>query len=90
MRSLCKLGWRAEIRPATVNPDLAGARRLPNLAKRVRLIDLNPFAEVELLEDRKRRPRPHILTFDGQAKLLVAARPHLRLLVVWITETDRW
>jgi integrase len=40
-----------------------------------------------LLEERKQRRRPHILTFDEQAKLLVAARPHLRLLVVLITET---
>ena len=80
----------SRIRSATVNRDLASARRLPNLAKKLRLIGLNPFADVELLEERKRRPRPHILTFDGQAKLRVAARPHLRLLVVWIAETDRW
>src|SRR5580704_6852692 len=75
------------IRSATVNRDLAVARRLLNLAKKRRLIGLNPFAEVELLEERKERRRPHILTFDEQAKLLAAARPHLRLLVVLITET---
>jgi integrase len=75
------------IRSATVNRDLAVARRLLNLAKKQRLIGLNPFGEVELLEERKQRRRPHILTFDEQAKLLVAARPHLRLLVVLITET---
>jgi len=75
------------IRSATVNRDLAVARRLLNLAKKQRLIGLNPFADVELLEERKQRRRPHILTFDEQAKLLVAARPHLRLLIVLITET---
>jgi integrase len=75
------------IRSATVNRDLAVARRLLNLAKKQRLIGLNPFGEVELLEERKQRRRPHILTFDEQAKLLGAARRRLRLLVVLITET---
>jgi integrase len=75
------------IRSATVNRDLAVLRRLLNMAKRQRLIGLNPFAEVELLEERKQRRRPHILAFGEQAKLLAAARPHLRLLVVLITET---
>jgi integrase len=75
------------IRTATVNRDLAVLRRLLNTAKRQRLIGLNPFGEVDLLEERKQRRRPHILTFDEQAKLLVAARPYLRLLIVLITET---
>ena len=37
------------VRSSTVNRDLATCRRLLNLAKKQRLIGLNPFAEVELL-----------------------------------------
>jgi integrase len=58
-----------------------------NLAKKRRLIGQNPFGEVEFLDERKLRRRPHILTFDEQIQLLAAARSHLRLLVVLITET---
>jgi integrase len=75
------------VKSATVNRDLAVLRRMLNLAKKRRLIGQNPFGEVEFLDERKLRRRPHILTFDEQTKLLAVARSHLRLLVVLITET---
>ena len=75
------------MKSATVNRDLAVLRRMLNLAKKRRLIGQNPFAEVEFLEERQLRRLPHILRFDEQARLLAVARPHLRMLIVLITET---
>ena len=75
------------VRAATVNRDLAALRRMLRLAQRQRLIGQNPFAEVEFLEERKQRRQPHILTFREQELLLAVAPPHLRALIVLITET---
>ena len=47
--------------PATVNRDLAVLRRMFRLAERKRYIARTPFAEVELLEERSIRRRPHIV-----------------------------
>src|ERR1700676_372189 len=73
--------------PATVNRNLSVLRRMLTLAARQRLISRNPFAEVELLEELKHRRRPHILTWEEQNKLLAVATPHLRALIVLLTET---
>ena len=75
------------VKPATVNRDLSVLRRMLSLACRQRLIARNPFVEVELLEERKARRQPHILTPEEQTKLLPVATPHLRALIVLITET---
>jgi integrase len=75
------------VRGATVNRDLAVLRRMLTLAKKRRLIGQNPFGEVEFLEERKQRRQPHILTFEEQERLVAAAAPRLRVLVVLLTET---
>jgi integrase len=77
----------AGVKPATVNRNLSALRRMLTLATRQRFIARNPFAEVELLEELKYRRRPHILTWAEQNKILAVATPHLRALVVLLTET---
>jgi integrase len=75
-----------KVRAATVNRDLAVLRRMLKIAKNRRLITINPFDEVEMLEERKERRQPHILSFDEERKLLSAAADHIRVLVVLILE----
>ena len=75
------------IKPATVNRDLSTLRRMLNLAARQRLIARNPFTQVELLEEAKARRRPYVLSYEDQTKLLAVATPHLRCLIVLLTET---
>jgi integrase len=75
------------VRCATVNRDLSVFRRMLTLASRQRLIARNPFESVELLEERKTRRQPHILTFEEERKLLAVATPHLRALIVLIVNT---
>ena len=57
------------------------------LAERKRLIDESPFRDVDFLEERKQRRRPHILTFEEEDRVLAAAAPHIRALAVLILET---
>jgi integrase len=57
------------------------------LARRRRYICESPFADVEFLEERKQRRRPHILTFEEEDRVLSAAPPHIRTLAVLILET---
>jgi integrase len=75
------------VKPATVNRNLSVLRRMLTLAARQRLISRNPFAEVQLLEERQHRRRPHIVTWEEQNKLLAVATPHLRALIILLTET---
>jgi integrase len=75
------------VRAATVNRDLAVLHRMMKLAERKRLINESPFPEVEFLEERKQRRRPHILTFEEEDRILNAAAPHIRALAVLILET---
>ncbi len=75
------------VKAATVNRDLSVLRRMLTLAARQRLIARNPFSEVELLEERKARRRPHILSYEDQNKLVAVATPHLRALIFLLTET---
>jgi integrase len=74
------------VRTATVNRDLAVLHRMMKLAKRKMFIHESPFRDIEFLEERKQRRRPHILTFD-EDRLLAAAAPHIRALAVLILET---
>jgi integrase len=76
-----------EVRAATVNRDLAVLRRMLRIAERKRLITSSPFREVEMLEERKERRQPHILTFKEEAKLLAVAPDLIRVLVILILET---
>jgi integrase len=73
--------------PPHLNRDLSVLRRMLTLAARQRLIARNPFSEVELLEERKTRRRPHILSYEDQNKLMAVVTPHLRALIVLLTET---
>jgi integrase len=57
------------------------------IAERKRLIMSNPFREVEMLEERKERRQPHILTFDEEKRLLAAASEHIQVLAILILET---
>jgi integrase len=75
------------ITSAGCNRDLAVLRRLLNLAERQRLIARNPFSQVDMLDERKTRKQPHILTFEEQAKLLTVATPHLRCMIALLVET---
>ena len=73
--------------PAGCNRDLAVLRHLLNLAERQRLIARNPFTQVDMLEEESSRRSPTIVSFEDQRKILEHATPHLRLLVVLLTET---
>jgi integrase len=78
---------RAKVRAATVNRDLAVLRRMLKIAAKRRQLPANAFFDVEMLEERKERRQPHILTFQEEKKLLMAAPDHIRLLVILILET---
>jgi integrase len=78
---------RAKVRTATVNRDLAVLRRMLGIAERKRLIRSAPFREIEMLEERKERRQPHILTFDEENRLLATAEEHIRVLAILILET---
>lgn len=73
--------------PATVNRDLAVLRRMLKLAERRRFIARSPFAEVEFLEERSTRRKPHIVTFTEENRILAVASPHIRVLTVLILQT---
>jgi integrase len=73
--------------PAGCNRDLAVLRHLLNLAERQRLIARNPFTQVDMLNERKTRKQPHIVTYAEQDKLLAHAERHLRTLIILLTET---
>ena len=44
-------------------------------------------AVIEMLEERKARRQPHILTFEEEARLLGSAPDHIRLLSILILGT---
>jgi integrase len=75
------------IRTATVNRDLAVLHRMMKLAERKMFISDSPFRDVDFLEERKQRRRPHILTFEEEDRVLAAAASHIRALAVLILET---
>ncbi|MGC1452217.1 MAG: tyrosine-type recombinase/integrase [Candidatus Sulfotelmatobacter sp.] len=77
----------AGVRTATINRDLAVLRRMMKLAERKLLINESPFRDVDFLEERKQRRRPHILTFEEEDRVLAVAAPHIRALAVLILET---
>jgi len=75
------------VRTATINRDLAVLHRMMKLAERKLLVSESPFRDVDFLEERKERRRPHILTFEEEDRVLAAAVPHIRALAVLILET---
>jgi len=77
----------SKIRAATVNRDLAVLRRMLKVAAKRRLVASSAFREVEMLEERKERRLPHILTFDEEKRLLATAPDHIHVLVTLILET---
>jgi integrase len=76
------------VRSATVNRDLAVLRRMLRLAERKRFITRSPFIEVEMLEERKQRRQPHILSYEDEQKLLATALPQIRAVVTIMLETE--
>jgi integrase len=77
----------AKVRAATVNRDFAVLRRMLRIAEIKRFLTHSPFREVEMLEERKERRRPHILTFAEEEKLLAVASDNIRALAILILET---
>lgn len=77
----------ATVRTATVNRDFAVLRQMLNIAERKRLIAFNPFREVEMLEERKERRQPHILTVPEEQRLLAVAPDIIHVLVILILDT---
>jgi integrase len=75
----------SEVRSATVNRDLAVLRRMLKLATQQHFIAEIPF--IGFLEEKKSRRLPHVLTWVEQERLLAAAPPRIRILVVLGTET---
>jgi integrase len=77
------------VSPASVNRDLATARLFLKQAARQRFIAKSPFADdgIDSLEERKTRRRPRIITYEEEARLLGAASPQLRVLVLLLLET---
>jgi integrase len=80
---------KEEVSPASVNRDLATARLFLKQAARQRFIARSPFVDdqIDFLEERKSRRRPRIITFQEEQRLLGAASPLLRALVVLLLET---
>jgi len=76
-----------EVRAATVNRDLAVLRQMLKIAERRRFINATPFREVEMLEERKERKQPHIVTYAEEEKLLSVAPDHIRVLAILILDT---
>jgi integrase len=77
----------SKVRAATVNRDLAVMRQMLRIAERKRLIPFNPFGEVEMLEERKGRRQPHILTVAEEQRLLAVAPDLIRVLAILILDT---
>jgi integrase len=73
------------VRGATINRDLAVLRRMLRIAERRRFIMVSPF--LEMLEERKERRQPHILTFAEEEKLLAVSPEHIRVLAILLLET---
>src|SRR5207244_2744819 len=80
---------KEEVSTATINRDLATARLFLKQAARQRFIARSPFADdqIDFLEESNSRRRPRIITFQEEQKLLGAATPLLRALIVLLLET---
>jgi integrase len=77
----------SKIRAATVNRDLAVLRRMLRIAERRRLITATPFRDVEMLEERKERRLPHILTYAEEEEFLAVAPDFICVLAILILDT---
>jgi integrase len=74
------------VQSSTINRDLRVLRRMLRVAERRKLIPRNSSVEIEFLK--QQAPwLPHIVTFEEEEKLLAAAVPYLRVLIVLILET---
>lgn len=82
-------GSNKYVSPGTVNRDLAVLRRMMNLAVKRGYLESSPFSKVDLLEERRCRRQPHILTFEEQSEFMKAASesPLISVLVFLLTET---
>jgi len=74
------------VQPATINHDLRVLRRMLRIAERRQLIPRNSSVDIEFLRQQAPRP-PHIVTFDEEEKLIAAAVPYLRVLIILILES---
>jgi integrase len=57
------------------------------IASRRRLVSTDVLTAIVMLEEKKERREPHILTFDEEDRLLAAAPDYLRVLIILILET---
>lgn len=72
--------------PESPNHDLRVLRRMMRLAERKQLIPRNSSVNIEFLKQQAPSP-PHIVTFDEEEKLIAAAVPYLRVLIILILES---
>ena len=72
---------------ATINRDRAFLHRLLQLCKKRRFIARNPCSDIEPLHERKFRRIARPLTFFEEQRLVAAAKPFLRTLIVLLVET---
>src|SRR5438552_18311619 len=70
--SLAREFPRNRISPRPFPNKLAVLRRMMKLAERKMLISESPFRDVEFLEEREQRSRPHIITFEEEDRLIAA------------------
>lgn len=70
---------------ATVNRDLQAFRHILNWAVDEGFLAANPLVRLRLVPER-RQPRP-VLSLEDESKLLDAAAPHLRLIIVTALDT---
>lgn len=74
-----------QIKPATVNRELAALRAIFNLAIKHKLVSENPVKGVRFLPEDNEQMR--VLSYDEEAKYLAAATPRLREIAVLILNT---
>jgi integrase len=76
----------AGVGPATVNRDLVPLRKMLRFAQKRRFIVRSPFVDVESLEEKSIRRKPHIVTYSEEERILALADPHISALAVLILE----
>jgi integrase len=77
----------AGVGPATVNRDLVPLRMMLRKAQKRRFIARSPFVDVESLEEKSMRRKPHIVPYSEEERILTVADSHIRALAVLILET---
>jgi integrase len=76
------------VKGATINRDLRFLSQLMKQAERERYLARSPFDRTKFfLNESRDRRKPHVVTWEEEAKILAVARPRIRVLVVLGVET---